>query len=213
METPPYNDGMATVRPIRPVTPPPVALHDHAMDNLRYIRETMERAASFTAVPGVGGMVIGSTALAAALVASRQPGPGGWLALWLGEGLLACLIGLAAAALKSRRLHMALLSGPGRKFLWGFAPPLAVGGLLTLALSHAGAYAMLPGVWMLLYGTGVVTGGAASVRVVPLMGLCFMGAGTAALFAPAGMENWFLAAGFGGLHLLFGTIITVRYGG
>ena len=164
-------------------------------------------------MPGAGGIVIGGTALAAAIASSRQPGPGAWLALWLGEGLLACMIGLAAAALKSRRLHLALLSGPGRKFLLGFAPPLLAGGLLTLALSHAGAYALLPGVWMLLYGTGVVTGGAASVKVVPLMGLCFMGAGVAALLAPAGMENWFLAAGFGGLHVLFGIIIAVRYGG
>ena len=183
------------------------------MDNLQYIRETMERAASFTAVPGVGGIIIGATALAAALLAARQPGPGAWLALWLGEGLLACVIGLSAAALKARRLHMPLLSGPGRKFLWGFAPPLAAGALLTLALAHAGAYAVLPGIWMLLYGTGVVTGGAASVRVVPLMGACFMLAGAAALFVPAGFENWLLAAGFGGLHLLFGVIITVRYGG
>lgn len=201
---------MATVHPIRRA---PVALHDHAMDNLRYIRQTMERAASFTAVPGVGGVVIGCTALAAAVVAAGRETLDGWLAVWLAEGLLAWIIGLAGTVLKSRRSHMPLLSGPGRKFILGFAPPLAVGGLLTLALYHAGVGQPLPGMWMLLYGAGVFTGGAASVRVVPLMGLCFMALGAGALFAPAVWGNWFLAAGFGGFHVLFGIIIAVKYGG
>lgn len=201
---------MATVHPIRR---PPVALHDHAMDNLRYIRQTMERAASFTAVPGVGGIVIGWTALAAAFLAAGQETLGAWLAVWLAEGLLAWLIGLAGTVVKARRSQVPLLSGPGRKFLLGFAPPLAVGGLLTLALYRAGVGQPLPGAWMLLYGAGVFTGGAASVRVVPLMGLCFMAMGAGALFAPAGWGNWLLAAGFGGVHIVFGTIITVKYGG
>jgi hypothetical protein len=204
---------MATVRPIRPATSEPVGMHAHAMDNLQYIRETMERAGSFTAVPGMGGILIGCTALVAAAIAGRQETMGAWLAVWLGEGLLAWAIGLAGAAWKARRSQLALLSGPGRKFLLGFVPPLLAGGLLTPALYGAGAGDLLPGMWMLLYGAGVLTGGAASVRVVPLMGLCFMAVGAGALFAPAGWGNWFLAAGFGGVHIAFGTIITVKYGG
>jgi len=204
---------MVPVRPIRLVVDKSIPLHAHAMDNLRFIRETMERSASFTAVPGAGGMVIGLSALAAAVLASRQATPGGWLAVWLWEAVLACLIGVAGAALKSRRVRMPLLSGPGRKFIWGFAPPLMVGALLTVALSRAGLFGPVAGTWLLLYGAGVVTGGAASVRVVPVMGLAFMTLGAGALFAPAGWANWLLAAGFGGLHLLFGAIITVKYGG
>lgn len=198
---------------VHPIPREPVALHDHAIDSLRYIRETMERAASFTAVPGVGGIMIGCTALGAALLASARQSLDGWLLVWLAEGLFAWSVGIAAAALKARRSRVSLLSGPGRKFLLGFVPPLAAGGLLTLALYRAGVGQPLPGVWLLLYGAGVVTGGAASVRVVPLMGLCFMALGASALFAPAEWGNWFLAAGFGGLHIAFGTIITVKYGG
>lgn len=183
-----------------------------AIDNLRYIRETMERAGSFTAVPGIGGMLIGLTALGAAVAAAGR-GPLGWLAIWLAEALLACAIGVAGAVLKSRRGRMPVLSGPARKFLSGFVPPLAVGAALTPALWSAGAGGLLPGSWLLLYGTGVVSGGAASVRVVPMMGLCFMLLGAAALFAPATWDNWILAAGFGGFHLLFGAVITVKYGG
>jgi len=173
----------------------------------------MERAGAFTAVPGVGGIALGSTALGVAMLVRQFGSPTAWLAAWLGEAVLACLIGVAAAAHKSHKVGMPLLSGPGRKFLLGFAPPLLAGALLTVVLFRAGFGAVLPGVWLLLYGTGVLCGGAASVKVIPLMGICFMAVGAAALFAPPVWGNALLAAGFGGLHILFGTLITVKYGG
>ncbi|MGA3078419.1 MAG: hypothetical protein ABSG56_32660 [Bryobacteraceae bacterium] len=204
---------MAVVRPIRQPRPEPVAMHEHALDNLQYIRSAMERAGAFTAVPGVGGIALGSTALVVAAVARRMWNGDSWLAAWLGEAVVACLIGVLAAAHKSHKAGMPLLSGPGRKFLLGFAPPLLAGALLTVVLFRVGFVAALPGVWLLLYGTGVLCGGAASVKVVPMMGICFMALGAAALFAPAAWGNVFLAAGFGGLHILFGILITVKYGG
>jgi len=188
-------------------------MHAHALDSLQYIRSAMERAGAFTAVPGVGGIALGSTALGVAALARRMWNGDSWLAAWLGEAVVACLIGVVAAAHKSHKAGMPLLSGPGRKFLLGFAPPLLAGALLTLVLFRAGFVAALPGVWLLLYGTGVLCGGAASVKVVPMMGICFMAIGAAALFAPAAWGNAFLAAGFGGLHILFGVLITVKYGG
>ncbi len=203
---------MAVVRPIRRPPKEPLGLGAHALDNLRYIRETMERAGSFTAVPGLGGIVIGLTAACAAAAAGPQGTPR-WLAVWLAEALVACAIGMTGAVLKSRRGGMPVNSGPARRFLGGFAPPLAAGALLTLALWHTGASGLLPGAWLLLYGTGVLAGGAASVRVVPMMGLCFMALGGGALFAPPAWGNFILAAGFGGFHLLFGAIITRKYGG
>ena len=193
--------------------PEPVELHAHAMENLRYIRRTMERAGSFTAVPGIGGMLMGSTALAAAWMASGRSRTGAWLAVWMADAGLALLIGVVAAAVKSRRVKMPLLSGPGRKFVAGFAPAMVAGALITVVLFRAGFTAPLPGIWLLLYGASVVSGGWASVRVVPLMGACFMVAGAAAFLAPAEWGNVFLAAGFGGLHILFGAVIAVKYGG
>jgi len=198
---------MATLRP------EPVELHARAMDNLRYIRKTLERAGSFTAVPGIGGMLMGSTALAAAWLADRQTGDRAWLAVWIGEGLVALAIGAAGAWLKSRRANMPLLSGPGRKFIAGSAPAMLAATVVTAVLFRAGLASLLPGTWLLLYGTGVVSGGGASVRVVPLMGACFMAAGTAALLLPPAGGDIVLAAGFGGLHIIFGTIIAVKYGG
>jgi hypothetical protein len=201
---------MGSVKPIRSE---PAAMHAHAMDHLRYIRETMEGAAGFTAVPGFGGIAMGATALFAALVAAGQPTTGRWLAVWLAEGALALAIGVFSLARKARSVQIPLLSRPGRKFALGLFPPMLAAALLTLVLYRAGLPALLPGVWLLMYGVGVVAGGAFSVRVVPAMGLCFVGLGAVALFSPIGWENWLLAAGFGGLHTVFGIVIARRYGG
>lgn len=205
--------AVASLRVIRSAPPETVALHTHAMDNLRYIREAMERAGSFTAVPGVGGILMGGSALLAAMLAAAQLDPRSWLAVWLAEGGVALLIGVVAARRKARAAKMPLFSGPGRKFLLGFVPPLIAGALLTIALYRTALPGAIPGCWLLLYGAGVVTGGAASVRVVPVMGLCFMLLGAAALFTPVSWANLILAAGFGGIHIIFGILITVKYGG
>jgi hypothetical protein len=185
----------------------------HAADNLRFIRETMESAAAFTAVPGWGGVAMGITALAAAAVAMRQTAPSAWLTTWLVEAIFAVGIAGGAAAWKARKARVPLLTGPGRKFALSFLPPIAVGAILTVALYRAGAVAILPAMWLMLYGTAVVTGGAFSVRVVPVMGICFLGLGAAAILAPPSWGNSFMAAGFGALQIVFGLIIAKRYGG
>jgi hypothetical protein len=202
---------MTTFRP-KPGTPVEPALHARAMDNLSFIRSTMERATAFTAVPGWGGVAMGLTALAATALASGRP-PAEWLAVWLSASVLALAIGGWSMALKARRGGTSVLSYSGRRFVLSYVPPLAVGALLTLILVRAGLYDALPGTWLLLYGTGVVTGGAFSVRIVPLMGLCFMVLGVIALLGPATWGELLLSAGFGGLHIIFGLIIARRYGG
>jgi hypothetical protein len=204
---------MALPEPLRSASHAPIPIDARAADHLRYIRETMERAAEFTAVPGWGGVAMGVTALVAAYFASRQVTAERWLSIWLIEAFVAVAIAAPAAATKAHRANAKLLSGPGRKFLLSFAPPIVVGGLLTYALSHAGLHALLPGVWLLLYGTAIVTAGAFSVRVVPIMGLCLMLLGAAALFVPRGMGDLFMAFGFGLVQIGFGVWIARRYGG
>lgn len=191
----------------------PEALHEHALENLRFIRTTMENASSFTAVPGWGGAVVGVTALLAALAASRASSTEGWVATWLLEGVLAFGIAAVATGIKARAARLPLFSGPGRRFALGLAPPVLAGGVLTFFLFRAGLEELLPGMWMLLYGAGLITGGAFSVRVVPLMGLCFMILGGLGLWFPGWNRDLVLACGFGGVHLLFGLIIARRHGG
>jgi hypothetical protein len=198
---------------VPPIPPDPVALDDHARDNLQFIRETMERAGSFTAVPGWGGVAMGITALGAAVIASRQISPLAGMLAWIVEGAVASGIAVWTTFTKARQAGTSVFVGPGRRFVYSFAPPLFVGALLTLVLLRSGVPEAIPGMWLLLYGTAVVTGGAFSIRVVPLMGLCFMVLGAVALFCPANWGNWFLAGGFGGLHIIFGAVIARKYGG
>jgi len=198
---------------MRPDLDEPPALHHHAMDDLRFIRRTMEEAGSFTAVPGWGMFAVGVSALVAAPIAARQQTAIGWVIAWLAEAAVALAIALWTLNAKARSAQLSLLSGPGRRFVLGFSPPLIAGGLLTLALLRADLTHPLPGTWLLLYGTGVATGGAFSVRIVPVMGLCLMLIGALALFSAPSMRDVYMVAGFGLVHLVFGVIIARRHGG
>lgn len=196
----------------------PRHLQDRAAEDLRFIRATMERAASFTAVPGWGTVAIALTALAAAALAAQQPTQTRWLLVWLAEAALAVLIAAVSILLKARRLRVPLFRGSGARFLFGLGPPFIAAALLTLVLYRAGLFDLLPGLWLLLYGAGVVTGGAFSVRAVPTMGLCFMALGAAVLLlptggGPGGYADAAMAIGFGGLHLGFGAVIAWKHGG
>jgi hypothetical protein len=204
---------MALAGPLRAPKSEPIPIDARVADHLRYIRETMESAREFTAVPGWGGVAIGVTALAAAAIASQQHSQRAWLEVWLVEAFVAVAIAAPAAATKAHRANAALFSGPGRKFLLSFAPPLFVGGLLTFVLAGAGLFTVLPALWLMLYGTAIVTGGAFSVRAVPLMGICLIALGAAAVFAPAAWSDVLMAAGFGVVHIAFGVWIARNYGG
>lgn len=189
------------------------AAPDGALDDLRFIRETMERSSTFTAVPGWGQVAMGASALAAAWLAARQTSSAMWLRVWLADAVVASAIAVVAAQRKAQRAGSPLTSGPARKFAIAFLPPIVAAALLTPILSNAGFTRALPPLWLLLYGAAVITGGAFSVSSVPVMGVCFMGTGVMALLAPAAWSNLFMAVGFGGLHVIFGVLIARRHGG
>lgn len=206
----------------------PPALHDKALQDLSFIRRTMEGAASFTDVPGWGLVVAGVIALATAFLADRQPTPERWLAMWLAAAAAAASLSGALMWRKMRRRvvdagdeRRALLNVPARKFLLSLLPALLVGAVLTLALADLSvpgidpriAERVLPGMWLLLYGLGITTAGAFSIRAVPIMGLGFIILGAAALFIPALDGDVMMALGFGGLQVGFGLLIARRHGG
>jgi hypothetical protein len=191
----------------------PTPLHDHALESVRVIRDAMERAGSFTAVPGAGMIAIGATALLAAPLAAATKTGGGWLTAWVGEGLIAAAISAWTIRRKARRLALPLASGPSRKFALAFLPSLAAGAVLTVVLAAHGAGSFLPGTWLLLYGTAVTAAGALSVRIVPLMGVSFMALGVLALAVAPAAGDALMAAGFGGLHIVFGAVIARKHGG
>jgi hypothetical protein len=194
--------------------PQPEPIHAHALENLRFIRDAMSRASEFTAVPGWGGVLMGTTALVAAPIAGPPDGTVRWVTVWFGDAVVAVVIALVAIGIKSKRTGTPLSeAAPALRFALAFVPPLVAGMILTLVFVTMGLMARLPGCWLLLYGTAVATGGAFSVKVVPLMGLCFMALGAVAFVAPAAWGHWLMALGFGGLHIVFGFIIARSYGG
>jgi hypothetical protein len=204
---------MADVLPIRPRPSNPPEIHARAMDNLQFIRETMEAAATFTAVSGWGQVVIGLTAIVAALIASGVTDPTAWVLVWTGEAILAGLIAVWFMYDKARSASLPLLSGSARKLLFSFTPVFVVGMVVTVAFLQRGMTALLPGIWMLLYGTAVVAAGAFSVRIVPVMGAAFIASGCAALFLPVSWSTGLMIFGFGMLHMVFGFLIARRHGG
>ncbi|WP_031495943.1 hypothetical protein [Bryobacter aggregatus] len=188
-------------------------MHEHALDNIKFIRSTMENATAFTALPGYGMAVVGLSALVAAWLSGRTQTDEGWLAVWTAEGMAAILLGFLAMIFKAGQSGMSLLSQPARRFALGFAPPLLAGAALTAAAARVNHYGEVPGMWLLLYGAGVSTGGTFSVKAVPIMGLCFMALGAIALFLPYEFRNLILGLGFGGFHLGFGLWIARKHGG
>lgn len=189
-----------------PAEPAP-ALHRHAADDLAFIRRTMQRAGSFTAVPGRGGMLMGVVGLIGAAVASQQDDGGGWLAAWLATAGLALLVGLIAFRMSTRAAGVGLLVGSGGRFFAALVPAMVVGALLTPVLYRNGLRSALPGAWLLLYGAALVTGGLLSLRLVAVMGGLFMLLGLGALMTSPDWGDAWMAAGFGGLHLAFGAAI------
>jgi hypothetical protein len=183
------------------------------MDNLAFIRNTMEAAGSFTAVSGWGMVAIGVLAIAVAVVASMQENPTAALTIWIASAVLSPILMIWLMILKSRKAKMPLLSGPGRKFVLSFSPSIFAGALLTFVMYRFGLLEAIPGMWLLLYGSAVVAGGAFSVKLIPVMGICFIVAGIVALFAPIAWHYAILGAAFGGLHIGFGIPIARSYGG
>jgi hypothetical protein len=191
------------------------ALGDHALSNIRYIRDTMERASAFTSIPGWGGLAIGLTAAVAAGLAHQfaESNAWIWLSIWLSEAVLAAIIAAISMYRKTRRAGVSFSSPAARRFFASYSAPLVAGALITFALARARVLGVLPAVWLLLYGASFISSGAFSIRLVRVMGLCFMVLGVAASFlSPAG-GNVLLGIGFGGLHVVFGCLIARRYGG
>jgi len=191
----------------------PERLSGRAAENLRFIRQAMERGATFTSIPGAGGAVMGGVALIASGFAARQPTGDRWLITWLVAAALAAVLGLIAMARKAKRAGATLTGANARRFALGMAAPFVAGAAITYELWAVRSFTAMPPTWLLLYGAGVLTGGIVSVPVVRIIGVCFMVLGILAIVTPAEWGNLWLAIGFGGLQIGFGTYIARNHGG
>jgi hypothetical protein len=191
----------------------PAPIHEHALSNLRYIRDAMERASAFTSIPGWGGVVIGVTALVATVVAQHASDRPSWVVIWLTEAVIAAAIAGFTMVRKAKSAGVSFREAAARRFFVSYFAPIVAAAALTLFLVLHGFHDALPPAWLLLYGASFVSSGAFSIPVVPVMGVCFMLLGVMACFVPFAVANALLGAGFGGLHIIFGVVIARRYGG
>ena len=205
-------DGAVPHAPARP-TATPASVADHVDDQLSFIRRAMERSSTFTAVPGWGGVGMGVVALVAAAVGALQPTAERWLAVWLAAAVVAFAIGIFTMRRKAARVGIPLTGAPGRRFAGSLAAPLVAGATLTAGLWMHNAWALMPPTWLLLYGTGTVTGSPFSTAPLRMVGLSFMVLGLAAIVTPPSWGNVWLALGFGALHIGFGWHIARKHGG
>jgi hypothetical protein len=228
---------MSNPKNIRPLPPAErIPLHARAADNLAFIRTTMANSTEFTGVSGVGMMGMGVVGLIGAWLATRwesaevlRRSPQAytvsdqwWLDCWTGVAIIGCALGVLGLVFKSRKHGTPVLFGAGRKFLLNFSPAIVAGIALSQMLYVNGLDRYLPAVWLLMYGVAVISGGAFSIPIIPVMGVCFMLAGVLTFFLPQTVLNApgtvrptdiVLAASFGGLHLGFGALIARKHGG
>ncbi len=190
-----------------------IALNERAMESLEFIRTTMARSAPFTAVSGAGGIAMGVLAIVAVLVGRTAATDDAWLATWIGSAAIAVPVGFVLMRAKARRHDLALWSAAGRRFAQGFMPAIVAGAVLTFALVRIGAIDLVPAMWLLLYGAGVLAGSSSSVPALAWMGALFMVLGGASLFTPAEWRDLWLGAGFGVLQMAFGIYIARNHGG
>jgi len=188
-------------------------MQQRALEDLRFIRNTMASASGYTTLSGFGLVVIGLGAVLAGTLARQSASGWGSAQVWLLDALASVALGCGSVVLKARAARQPLFAGPVRKFAIGFAPAILAGAALTLALMRYEAWTLMPGLWLLMYGTALLSAGTTSAAVIPVMGGGFFALGFVALLAPPAWGNSLMMLGFGALHLVFGALIARRYGG
>jgi hypothetical protein len=192
---------------------PPTPIDSGALENLRYIRSTIEAAHTFTTVPGKGCIAMGLTALAAVGLESIPALAAHWLAIWVGAAIIACGSALWFMEQKAHAQGLSLRRAVARRFFMTLAPAFLTGAILTAALAGHVNRELITGMWLLLYGTGLAACGLFAIPAVFTAGLAFLGLGAATLWLPPGSAHIVLALGFGGIHLALGTAIVRHHGG
>jgi hypothetical protein len=197
----------------RPRRIDPTPIDSGAVENLRYIRSTIEAAHTFTTVPGKGCIAMGVTALAAVGIESLPQLAAHWLAVWVGAAIVACGAALWFMEQKARAQGLSLRRAVAKRFFMTLAPAFIAGAILTTALAAQVDRELVTGMWLLLYGAGLAACGLFAIPAVFTAGLAFMALGTATLWLPPGSAHIVLALGFGGIHLALGTTIVRHHGG
>jgi hypothetical protein len=189
--------------------PNTVALDSHAAATLRYIRASMEAAATL-AVPGSAGIAMGLIGLVAAVLTQTEALRSHWLGVWLCAAVLAAGTGGLVMARQAALQGFTFFGAPVRKLLLCLSPGLFAGVVLTVVLWDSGDLRDIPGTWLLRYGCALVAASAPTTRAVAVLGGLFGALAVPAYLLPQSLQLITLGAGFGLLHLAFGIFIGLR---
>ena len=183
-----------------------VRIDSHAVATLRYIRASMDAAAS-VAVPGSAGIAMGSIGVLATILSSTPGLRDYWIGVWLMAAALGGGVGFALMTRPASLRGLSLYGTPLRKFALGLFPALLGGAVMTAVHWVNGNAHAIPGTWLLFYGCALISASVSATRMIALMGASFVAVGLVALLAPDRLQMLLLGAGFGGLHVLFGVLI------
>ena len=204
---------------------------DESLEALKEIRSIMDRSARFISLSGWSGIWAGSMALAGAGIAYswlRQPGysyrdiPGAASGDYFDSftiRLLALGICVFAAALaggyfftsrKAKKQGFKLWNNASRQMLLHLFIPMFAGGAFTLFFIYYGLGLFIAPACLVFYGLALVSASSHTLSDIRYLGGLEVALGCACLLCP-GYGLYFLAVGFGVLHILYGVIMWNKY--
>ena len=193
---------------------------EEARENLRVIRQTMERSTKYSTLSGISGVLVGLAGIAG-VVATWVLGPGAAIyhhplrlaSIWIVTLFTAIGIDLICNKRRAARVGKHIVSSLGAHIVLAALPAFFAAGILTYFFFQHHLLIYLWGVWMLCYGLAICAVGLFSVRPATYLGSAFVIAGAATLLMPAVPYHLIMmAVTFGGFHILYGVLMARRHG-
>lgn len=180
-----------------------------AAEALGAIRQYMDRSTKSAHYTAVSGFIAGAATLVGCAVLLARNGLDvpplvEFAVVWSAVALVALVGVLWSTLRKARARDEEVLNTPTRMVLGALCPAGFSLLALTVALGAHGRVDLLPGVWLLFYGTGLFSAALFARREFQKIGVTALVLGAAALACPPGWGTLFMGVGFGALHLAYG---------
>ncbi len=205
---------------------------DQKLEDLKHIRDLMERSSKFLSLSGFSGISAGVFALLGAAVAwfvifmqgmvkydehMRALGSNTTFGIRLKLALLAGIVLVCAAgsafyfsSRKAHRLGLRLWTSTAKRTFYQFLIPLVTGGLFCVTLAVNNNIHFIASAMLVFYGLALVNASKYTISEIHYLGMCEIILGIlAGFFLNYGLLFW--ALGFGVLHIIYGIRIYFRY--
>jgi hypothetical protein len=198
------------------------------LDDLKDIKDIMNRSSRFLSLSGLSGVFAGVFALGGAYLAYgtvyksqdylgyRQADMSTetlttLLLIALATVALAVGVGILLTTREARKSNQKLWDAQTKRLMINLLIPLVTGGILCLMLLLTGYIGFVAPLTLIFYGLALVNASKYTLTEVRSLGLLEIGLGLLAVhFIGYGLIFW--AAGFGVLHIIYGIVMHIRYG-